>query len=226
MVYKTIADLKQGPRENIHNRQTKHTLKLIIFKLLFCSLSRLSQIFYFSTGKLPKTPTLKWKLACRWFSTWQLWDEKEKLTHDSLPTMPQGNLLLEVLKLGEPSRAFHASSPAGRLSSVTRSQQDQSIPQKCEPSPPNVGTFRAALCDCVYNFSASDGSPAWIVNVSHSSVLHVSHDCGWDVSAPCRAQNSFSANLLNAEQTPGPTTEAALGKATRECEGTWLANSR
>lgn len=29
----------------------------------------------------------------------------EKLTHDSLPTMPQGNLL-EVLKLGEPSRAF------------------------------------------------------------------------------------------------------------------------
>lgn len=97
----------------------------------------------------------------------------EKLTHDSLPTMPQGNLL-EVLKLGEPSRAFqigtkksglqilcfHASSPTERLSSVTWSQQaqprasldQQSIQQKCEPSSPNVGTFRAALCDYVYNF--------------------------------------------------------------------------
>lgn len=52
------------------------------------------------------------------------------------------------------------ADPAERLSLVARSQQaqpraslgHQSIPQKCEPSSPNVGTFRAALWDCVYNF--------------------------------------------------------------------------
>lgn len=67
--------------------------------------------------------------------------------------MGQGNWVFGLLR-------FHASSPTERSSSVTRSQQaqpraslgQQSIQEKCEPSSPNVGPFRVALCDCVYNF--------------------------------------------------------------------------
>jgi hypothetical protein len=106
----------------------------------------------------------------------------------TLSTVPQRNLL-GVLKTGEPSRAFQTRTRELGLKTFACMQPQRKIVFRRHPSRHTWQSiqqmgfiegwgFQASTVTLYPFFSASDGPPAYPVNVSHSRKLLTSHDCG------------------------------------------------